>query len=314
MEYQANPMARSLRRAGLSAHHQKAGLNLGIVFLGRRANQERVAAMRTLAEARGHRLIDFNTGDWKSRAALQRTWQAQGIDGLFINSHDFVADPVSTDLRTRADWSRYAVIKLGNGLPELELNRVRTSVFSQMMTTYERVLAAGFRRVLFIFHGSTSPIDDQMRLGAVLAAQATAAERGAQVDHWQLVGAETTWATLNSKPYQDELQARLRAFAPDAIIGFGPIIHSWLNNSEPSISGKIAYASPVVPPKDQGKVAGTLEDFVGEEFAAGLHMMEDQLSRGQRGLPPLVQEHTVPVRWMPGASLTPDRRNNHLSA
>jgi hypothetical protein len=304
MGYRGNLLARSLRNAGRS-RHSIAGLNLGLVVLGGqpRENDKSSMAIKTHAQAMGHRLDTFYTAEWRSVTALQRVWHARGIAGIFINTHGYEPGLVADGLLLLGDWSRYAVIKLGNGLPQLALNRVRSSVFTQMMTTFENVVAHGYRRILFIFHSSTSPTDDQMRLGAILVAQTQAAVRGVCVEYWNLGAEGRDWGTLDSGANRKECFTRLGSFSPDAVIGFGHVVFLWLVHLGFAPPHSFAYASPVVMRDQAGWIAGTLDDVASGEFDVGLSMLVDLLARGQRGAPSLVQEHTVPVQWISGRTL-----------
>ena len=304
MGYQSNPLARTLREA--RGPRRLSGLNLGLVLFSVKHQYlvNGATEMKRWAEKRGHQLIPFYTGEWTSPAALDRRWRTQGIEGLFFESHNFNPDPVGVALRTQWDLSAYALVKLGNGLPELAINAVRAIVFEQVIHTYEQVLAAGYRRVLFIFHPSTSPADDQMRRGAALVAKAGADERKVDVELWEVKPTPPMWEPLTGEPLQTELHARIRAFKPDVIIGFGNLIHSWLTYSGYFIPRDFAYASPVTKPGDEG-IAGTLDDICGAEFDVGLQLMEELLSRGQRGRPESIRESIVSVRWKPDSSLPP---------
>ncbi len=302
MGYQVNPLARSLRLAGQS-DRRAMGLNLAFVVLGKSKHPVKYNSLRALTAARGHSITVFHTGAWSSLSALKRTWIAQGISGVFIQSHGHARDPVALELIRDTNWELFSLMKIGNGLSSLAINLVRSSVFIQMMTTYEKVLAGGYDRVAFIFHGSASEVDDQMRLGAVLAAQAKAASRGAAVAHWLIDDNAPLWASLFTPACQGELKRFMESFKPNAVIGFGSVIYDWLVHSGYEIPRDLGYATPVVKPEEINRIAGTLDDIIGGEFNAALQMMEVQLARSERGLPSLVQEHTVPVRWIPGTSL-----------
>ncbi len=300
MGYHANPIARSLRRSGQPSR-QRIGLNLALVIFG---NSERFRPAEEEAAARGHSLGIFNTSTWPSLAALRRSWKAQGIDGIFIHSHGPPNDKVAEEVLSNTDWLPLSVIKLGNGCPELEVNRVRTSVFTQAMTSFERVVSAGYERIAFLCHASSSPGDDDMRLGAILAAEAKAPKRKLGLTHWSIENQKhPLWEYLCSKKSRRKLDKLMHDFRPDAVIGFGSIIHSWLLHCGYRIPEDFGFASIVVNPNQFGEIAGTIEDFFGGEFVAALEMIEDQLSRGERGIPALVREHTIPVQWIPGPSL-----------
>lgn len=262
--------------------------------------------MRAKAAETGYFLEIVYRSDFASPQQLSKALWARGCTGIILSPALEQKDSHLNDL-TGFDWSRFAVVKVVRAHGTAPCHCIRSSAFSDMKATLDKVLSAGYRRPgILMLADTASSEDDFSRLGAVKAFEILRKQDFAALRLWYRH--EITPADLQ------EILPDIDRFRPDCIIGF-PI--SWrvrLEESGYRMPRDFAFVGlPVVPAEAaQSGVAtsGFLFDLCGQIFPLALEVLHQEISSGRCGLPKHPSEWIVPQVWqegvtMPGLPKTP---------
>ncbi len=257
------------------------------------------ARMKTIAEEEGFALEVFRLPDFGSPAALSRVLWARGAQGLILLTNS-VPHGYRLDEMAGFEWDRFSLVKISHGFDALRCHTVTHSVFSQMRAALERVVAAGYRRTaVLLLSASASLEDDWGRLGAIEAFRKL---RRRAFERMEL---------FTAPKFADDLPEAiadgLRELRPDAVVVFPFAWRFPLEKAGYRIPEDFALVGVPVAndsPGERGRpTSGPLDDFLGQEFPAALHMLREQIAAGQTGIPRIPYEHVLPVVWQRGVTM-----------
>lgn len=257
------------------------------------------AQMREIAERQGYSLEVFRLSQHESPAELSRVLWARGVQGLILLT---TGVPPNFSLQQMAgfQWDRFALVKISRGFDQLRCHTVRLSVFTQMRLALERVAEAGYRRVGIPLVSSTaSNEDDWSRRGAIEAFRHL---RPRAFECMELFSV----ANLGEESEAD-LREWLDRLRPDILVAFPFAWRFRLEQMGYRLPEDFAFVGVPVVNDSAGEAgrptSGPLDDFLGMEFPAALHMLHDEIAAGRTGLPARPYEHVLPTVWQTGVTM-----------
>ncbi len=156
-------------------------------------------------------------------ARLQTVLRARGIRGLVV------APFPEPDVRMAMDWSHLAGVAIGYTLKEPELHRVGRDVMHTMREVFNRLAAAGYRRIGFVMEGGHEERMDFLTLAAF------------QLHSWLVSKAESVPALVT-----EAMTARtfLRWFVrhrPDLILTMHQPVLEWLGDAGHLVPEEVGF-------------------------------------------------------------------------
>jgi DNA-binding LacI/PurR family transcriptional regulator len=252
-----------------------------------------ITDIRRRAEQHGYLAQEFSLGSrGVTPARLNGILRARGVEGVIISPQS------SRVVATQLDYSAFAAVTFGYGLPSPALHRASTNMTEGIHDAADRLRARGYRRISLAI---TEWID----------ARANHTYSGALL-HWQRKIPPRERVAPFFFPGNHPADGR-RAFStwmkrsrPDAIISFHAYVPDWL---ERDLKLRL--------PDDVGLVvhdwAESMHDFAGINHrrpyvaAAAVDLLATQLLHNERGIPAVPRQILVPPAWVDGPSIRPLR-------
>lgn len=214
-----------------------------------------------------------------------RILHARGVRGIVL------LPLFNHDIELRLQWSRYAVIAMGNPPASLPLHRVATDAFMAMQITCERLRELGYRRI-----GLANSLEAEQRLrfewlGAI------AKEMFLPDPHLKIVPPH-----LPKEFTPESLLAWVRRQKPEAVVTNNENIITWLRDAGLRVPDDIGVALlnlNLGPLADAAGISLQL-DLNGETSIEQLHTL---LLRGETGFPAMPKEVLLRPRWSDGFTL-----------
>ena len=302
MGYQPNVAASLLARARGRSGVEHGRISIAVLRFATQTDpetQQRDQFMRDAARAAGYTLDVFLTSQFDTPASLSRVLWARGVQGLILLTS---SAPPGFRLRDMNgfEWDRFSLVKISRGFDELRCHTVRLSVFSQMRYALDRIAAAGYRRVGILLVTETASNDDDWgRRGAIEAYRRL---RRHAFEHLEVLAVPEVATGLPA-----QLEGWLKDLRPDLLLAFPFAWRFRLEEAGYRMPEDFAYVGlPVLSDSegDRGRpTSGPLDDFLGQEFPAALHMLSEEIAAGHRGIPDRPYEHVLPVVWQTGVTM-----------
>lgn len=294
MSYRPNPLISALmsyQRAGRMTRPKHLSLAMVINFTRRGpwrtyVAADLLAAAATRAAQHGYGLEEFWLGDLKMTGQrLSQVLNQRSVPGIIV-----APLPVAHG-HLRLEWGNFSAVAVGHSLCRPVLHRVTTNRFQAMRLAVRQLRRKGYER-----------------LGLALNLN-----QDARVDHqW---GAAFLWEQQRIKPAQrvvsfimPERQWTERNFAqwfeasqPEAILGYDPIIISWLKRLGKRVPQDVGFAH-LWALKQSGEHAG-LYHSAPAIAAAAVDLLVALIQRNERGVPSTPQTVLVEASWTDGASV-----------
>lgn len=289
--YRRNAAAAVMAARRRRARRRERLMSLGYL-VAPQAEERRPAAFARCAEKLGYGVEWIDLRAFRSGAEASRVLFHRNVAALFYSSPGAV--PTEEAWLRGFVWERFACVKFTRSRPELRFPLIRHSAFDYAERTLREVFAAGYRRVVALMIASTSPVDDQARVGAVLGWKALRQARGESLQ-WRLL------TRLPQAGLDDETLAWLKKQAPEAVVGFPDLLYWKLRESGFSIPQDFAFAGMLgtLILREVATCHANL-DLVREKAVDFLHQM---ITNGQRGMVLSPSELVIEPEWHPGSSL-----------
>jgi hypothetical protein len=190
------------------------------------------------------------------------------------------------------DWDLFSVVRLGRYAPVGEFHTVRPSIFPEVLEGWRQLRSRGYERIGACFFQHTPPIiDDDERLGAFLAAQAS--DPGAVaisplvLRAWDPSAFESWW----------------QKYRPDAVIDFA--LCTWRHLQGHGVEvGKDCGFITIGGNQGMEEFATFLEDEEGIG-RSGVDLCDQLIRHGERGLPTRPSQVSLGCIWVPGETVRP---------
>ncbi len=259
------------------------------------------AAFYAGADARaaelGFQLEHFWMGEPQmSNRRLGDIFHARGIHGVVLASQ-----PYDKDERLDLDWSRLAAVKIDFFPHEPQLHIVTNDQRSILRQVVGKVRAAGYRRVGLVLHREWDRgVDYAMSSGFTGEQHAIPAGERVPIHYIEKFEppADEKWG---GRAPLAKLDAWLKRYRPDAVIGYGPAVLPRLQELGLTVPRDLAFADMLLQETD-GRIAGVRHNCrrVGE---LAVELLAGQLQHHSYGLPPFPTATMVEGTWFDGASL-----------
>lgn len=244
------------------------------------------AVLKTAAQL-GYTASAVKLPDWESRPLLMRRLYAQGVDGLVL------AQSSAPNQFDNIDFSRFAVVAIGEGRHAPPVTRVRPSITGTFVKLMQEVHQRGYKRPGVALIPVTPPVQDDARR-----------EAGYLQSSRVFYGEKLPLYELKTEYNPQELIQFVRTNQLDVVIGFNNFVHYMLIQGGMKIPQEVAYASLLIIPSldaDRG-ISGILMDqaYIGERAMLQL----DQLIRhNERGLLSRPSTIVLPMEYRDGETL-----------
>lgn len=248
------------------------------------------------APAMGYSTEVFSGEEMQRPSGVLRMLYHRGVQGLVI-----LGDPEVSLFEDADAWRPFAVVQCGRYSSLPPVHQVHPDIFGGMRWVCDQVAARGYRRVGFALCTHTPEVwDDEVRLGSVLAFQGRM--KGVMAALPPFLGG-----------FDDGkgLLAWVGRERPDAVVGFSLAQYWHLKEAGLRMPGDLAFAAL------HGRADVFLEccmlcQDTRQVARQSLLWIDSQIRHGERGLPDVALEMTVPSRWHEGRTL-PDRSRGPVS-
>ncbi len=245
------------------------------------------------AELYGYFMESFDLSSFKSAGELRRTLYARGVCGVII---DRILDDKS--IAYDMDMSMFSVVVHGNTFRSHGYNRVMGDVVAGVQLCWDRMVAAGMRRigVAPCSHRISLP-DDELRLAAILQRQRRDKALVAEIPPF-------TGEPGMMKPFKTWIEKHV----PDAVIGLHTGQFYAVRESARKLKRRIHFASLILYCGDRwSRGIGGISTHTEANTTAAISILDQEIRNRARGMPEnIITVQTAP-RWIEGRSLPPIR-------
>lgn len=290
--YRPNPLVSVLMARLRSGRMPRYQSTLGLLHAAPTADWRKMfpacrhfdAGLRARTAQLGYGLESFWLGDPKWRGGgLERALVSRGIHGL-------VVAPLPGGKRElEFDFSDFAVAVIGQSLHRPALHCAGPNFFQTIELAYDRLLAAGRRRIGLALEPSLDERSRHQWLGAFLGCQFS--NRGAGGRAKPLVKAVDA----------GEFVAWVRRERLDALLSADAVHLDWLREAGVKVPDEVAYVCFTRAAEMSG-LAGVANN-PREIAAATVDMVVAQLHRNERGVPSEPRVLQIAPHWEPGPTL-----------
>lgn len=243
------------------------------------AGLETVAGARARAAELGYAFQHVDLGKEPAVAALGRRLYARGVEGLIVGRM-WPDSPQRLDL----EWDNFSVVYCGRDHSEdLRAHGAEHDIFESTLRMFREAVARGYRRIgVCLREHEPRLLDDDSRLGAVLAAQASLPAARRVAPYRGRVG-------VSGPEEMRRLAEWVERTKPDAVIGFNHGDYWMLREAGIRIPEEMGYADlhATGPAANSGEsgLAGVLQDRR-RGGAAAMDLLDQQIRYRHRGLTP----------------------------
>lgn len=245
----------------------------------------------------------LNPAAFESPKQMLRTLWHQGFQGLLFNFRSF---PWAESDLAGCDFAGFSVFKTSRLYPALPFHLIRHSAFDYTRLLLHKALETGAKRVaIFLPAQSGSFVDDDARLGAVLALQERL--RGQDLDlHWAFLGDQNHRGAMFTANLD-----WLAAIRPQVILGYTSENYRQLEAAGWRMPDQAGFAAmlvgqehtqPVLHPQISGCASREQETQ-----RRSIRLLKEMVGRGERGFPAVSTEHVVEPSWLAGETLQSKR-------
>lgn len=223
-------------------------------------------------------------------ARLSRIMRTRGIVGAVL-----LAFPRCTTA-LEIDWAQFACTAIGHSLA-VPLHRVCSNQYRDLNTALKSLAALGYLRPGLVLNPDVNLRVEHHYVAAYLAAQ------------WHRPACDRMDPLL----FTGGREQFLRWFEqqqPDALLLSQPppareVIQAWLAAEGRAIPRDVGLALLDLP-HDASKASGIRQPY-GANGSAAVEFVAGQITRGERGIPPLPQMIYLEGQWLTGETTTPQR-------
>lgn len=206
----------------------------------------------------------------------------KGIEGLLIPPHRFLTTIEGFP------WEKFSAVRLGRGIPQLQLHIVSANQLSDTMLAYRKLKELGYQRIGFI-SGRSFQWGGHFQGGYILARQSLGDTESLPILNFD--------DTLDQTDRQENLERWLKSFKPDAIISEIASIPDMLGAAGYRIPEDIAFAA--LSHLDGRSDSGINQDSH-EIGRVATRTLVSLLHDGDRGIPKTMREILVHGEWVQG--------------
>jgi len=229
---------------------------------------------------------------------LGRTLYARGVTGLI-----FVANAVWGDYRfDELGLAQFSCVKITRAVPSLTVSTICSSATQMMRLGLDEIFRKGYRSVHCIYFRSPSEIDNDARLGTILAYRQRRLPRGGR-----LIATEQD-PSIPGEKFRDRIVSRSLRWGADAVFAF-PISLCWAYHDRGiSIPSELGFAGGPWMKETfmKGLSIARVSPCRDAQGGHAVHRLHELILRGRRGLSSNYDETVIPPIWIDGDSL-PDR-------
>ncbi len=245
--------------------------------------------IRTRAARHGYRaeefLLDRNR---MSAPRLATILETRGIEGLIISPQS------SHSIGAELDYSRFAAVTLGYGLPQPALHRASTNMTRGILQATSVLAARGYRRIGLAITQWIDTRSDHTYSGAMLTYQQQIPPR----NRVPLL----LFPENNVAQEFDIFHAWFKRHRPDVIISFDSYVPDWLTQklglNIPDKIGLVIHDWV----EGHGNFAG-ISHLRAHVAAAAVDMLATQLLHNERGVPDFPRQTLTLPAWVDGPSI-----------
>lgn len=193
---------------------------------------EAVDGARERAGQLGYAFEHVELSTTSSLRGLSRSLYARGVEGIIVGRM-WPKSPQRLDI----DWGKFSVVYCGRDHSEdLKAPGVEHDIFESTLRLFVEVMRRGYRRIGVCLRAhAPRVIDDDLRLGAVLAAQKVRLSSKNRIPPFEA-------GIIASPDDKRGLSAWVRRHRPDAVIGFNHADYWLLKDAGFEMPGDFAYA------------------------------------------------------------------------
>lgn len=261
------------------------------------AHDEFYAGAEEKAHDLGYRLEHFWLGEPKlTHQRMSDILFARGITGVIIASHRYEVD---TELRF--DWDRFSAVKIDFFPHEPTLHNVTNDQRAIVRLAMRRVIAAGYRRIGFVFPGVWDRGVDLAWSAGYLAEQQYLSP-DERIPMLVISDAVATSVTPAAAKDRDAFERWFRRHRPEALISYAPFVLPRLQAMGLSVPEDVAFVDILLTDGQDRRIAGVRQNSrrVGE---LAVEILAGQLQQNTFGIPKFPTATLVEGTWFDGASL-----------
>lgn len=240
----------------------------------------------------GYRLEEFWLGDLKmTDQRLSAVLLQRNVPGVLI------APLPPSHGQLDMSWPQFAAVAIGYSLRQPPLHKVTTDRFHAMRLAVQELRRRGYGRIgLAIRDHQDVRVDQQWSAAFLLEQQRVPASRRTPL----FLAAQEEWDEPTFAKW-------FQAARPDAILGYDPVIITWLRKMRKRVPQDVGFAHLWVP-DPSGTFAGLYHNppAIG---AASVDFLVGMIQRNERGLPAGPQTLLLQASWQDGATLRRPQRH-----
>lgn len=295
MGYRNNPLVKALLAQVRSRHVQHRGevvvwlthlpveewLALPSVRLG-------MAAARVRAERLGLRIDAMSIGPrGESWPQVHRVLKARGVRAILLPQLPLDLLPLNIP------WTDFAVVAISYSFTQAEVHRVVNAHFNGMMLCYEKLRAAGRRRIGLVLQRD----DDNRAHHYWLSGFLGASHIGG--------GAALKPLLLDAMDDEARFMEWFKKTRPDAIIGLSRhYVLKWLQKCGAKVPAEVSYVC-LDARLDAARPEAGIRQSWGEIFSTAVELIAAQLSHNESGLPSVPKVMLIDGAWCDGETFAP---------
>ncbi len=249
-------------------------------------------AIKSRAMRLGYGLDEFSLARrGMTPAALVRILQSRGIRGVVFSFFD-------PGTRIDMDLTGFACASMSYNVVEPRLHHSENDHFQVMLTALDRLRALGYRRIgVFMARFIREFVQDRYR--AAIAVRNDPPEFSVFLNEFE----EPDHVVAKNF---DTVAAWMRSNRLDALLTLSPAWLPAVRRAGFVVPADLAFASLDIPP-GVTRLAGICQGYEAAA-AAAVDLVEEQLHRGDRGIPEFPKLITLPGVWKDGQTCPPRLR------
>lgn len=299
--YAPDPYLARLMARVRSHRHQGSGAVIAVVRDDHRGDDLLDAAyhyapLRDISDqaARyGYRIEEFRLDRARmSPVRLRQILEARGIEGIIVSPQS------SRSIGREMDYSGFAAVTLGYGLPQPALHRASTNMTRGILQATRELTARGYRRI-------------GLAVSEWIDARSDHTYTGAMLNHQRQVPARDRVPLLlfpknNISEDKQYFCAWFRRHRPEVIITFDTYVPDWMTRDlRVSIPGDCGLVVHDWIERCTG-YAG-IDHRRPQVIAAAVDLLATQLLNNDRGVPAVARQVLIEPAWIDGPSIRPPR-------
>ncbi len=280
----ARVMGEIRARGARSSFRETLGYVTADLAQGAKGYESRIfAGVAARAAEIGYGLNRFELGaDELTPARLQKILRARGIRGVIV------APFPEPRAKLLLDWRGLAGVAVGYTLSDPDLHRVSRDVMHTLRRVFERLAAAGYRRVGFVMERGHEERMDYMTLAAF------------EVHEWLVSKAQRVPPLVEEKMTREIFWSWFAKHRPDLVLTMHQPALDWLRDAGIRVPGEVGFfAFNCHSPDSQTSGIYPGYEAIG---AAAVERVVGLVERGTFGVPARGTALLVPGEWCSGST------------